>query len=181
MKKPVPVSSANRLINHGPVILVTSQYKDAGNIVTLAWNTPVSHSPMLVAIAIAKNHYSNGLVTKSGEFVINVPNVDLLKQVQYCGSVSGREEDKWKKSGLTAEPAQKVKPPLIRECIAHLECKVVKTISSGDHSLFIGQVLAASAEDGLFDEILNTDNPRAKTLHHLGGDFYTVPGKKIQP
>jgi len=181
MKKSVPVSSANRLINHGPVILVTSQYEGARNIVTLAWNTPVSHSPMLVAIAVAKKHYSTELITKSGEFVINVPNVNLLKQVQYCGSVSGRNEDKFKNSGLTPEPANKVKPPLIKECIANLECKVVQTISSGDHSLFIGEVLAASAEEGLFDGIIDTDDQRAKTLHHLGGDSYTTPDKKIQP
>jgi len=75
----------------------------------------------------------------------------------------------------------KVKPPLISECIGHIECRVQNVYPAGDHSIFIGEVLAASIEAGLFDGCWKTDEPKAKTLHHLGGNLYTTPNKRISP
>lgn len=180
MKEEIPISKANRLINHGSVILVTSYFEGKSNIITLAWQMPVSHRPMLVAISIATTHYSHDMIKNSNEFVINVPNVDLLPQVHYCGTISGREVDKFEQSGLTPLPARKVKPPLISECIGHIECKVQSVSLTGDHSLFIGKVLAASVEAELFDGCWKPDEPKAKTLHHLGGNLYTTPHKRIK-
>jgi flavin reductase (DIM6/NTAB) family NADH-FMN oxidoreductase RutF len=180
MKEEIPISKANRLINHGSVILVTSHFEGKSNIITLAWQMPVSHSPMLAAISIAKTHYSHEMIKNSGEFVINVPNLDLLSQVHYCGSISGRKADKFEQSKLTPVPAQRVKPPLISECIGHIECKVQNVYPAGDHSIFIGKVLAASVEPGLFDGFWKPDDPKAKTLHHLGGNLYTTPDKRIK-
>jgi len=150
MKEEIPVSKANRLVNHGSVVLVTSQFKEKSNIITLAWQMPVSHKPMLIAISIAKSHYSHDMVKGSGEFAVNVPNVNLLSQVHYCGTTSGRDTDKFAQSGLTPLPAQKINPPLIAECIGHIECR-------------------------LFDGCWKLDEPRAKSLHHLGGNLYTTP------
>jgi len=178
MKIEVPLKRANRLINHGPVVLVTSKYKEKTNIVTLAWITPVSHNPPFVAICIHKNHFSHELIEKSGEFVINVPGEDLLDKVHSCGSISGREVNKFEKFKLTPLKAEKVKPPLVEECLAHLECVVVKIYPAGDHSIFLGEVIYCQANEGIFEEILDVD--RVKTLHHLGADFYTIPARIVK-
>ena len=181
MKKEVKLDRANRLINHGPVILVTSRYKEYKNIITLAWQTPVSHKPKLVAICIHKKHFSHQLIEKSKEFVINVPNRALLKQVHFCGTRSGRDVDKFKECGFTELEAKFVKAPLIAECIAHLECRVKKIYPGGDHSIFLGQVLRALADSDIFDgKILRMDRLRAQTLHHLGEDLYMVSGQLLR-
>jgi len=178
-KKCIPLKRANRLINDGGTVLVTARLGEKTNIITLAWQMPVSSSPPMAAISVAPSRYSHELIAQSGEFVINVPSFSLLKAAVYCGTVSGRDEDKFRGAGLTREPAQIVSAPLIAECIGHLECQVVKQISAGDHTLFLGEVVAASAAEDLFDQVWLVDDERAKTIHHLGGEFFAALEGKV--
>lgn len=180
MKKNISLEKYSRLINSGCVILVTSKFKRKSNILTVAWHTPVSKIPPLLAISIAKGHFSYKIIFKSKEFVINVPSARLLKKVKFCGTFSGRNIDKFKDSRLTRLPAEKVGVPLVKECIAHIECKVVKIYSLGDHAVFIGRVVNASVDAGLFDgEFLLIDRPFAHTINHLGKNRYTVAREMI--
>jgi len=180
-KVEVPVKRANRLINHGCVILVTSAYKQHKNIITLAWQMPVSHRPMLIAIAVHREHFSHELIQKSREFVVNVPHRNLIREVHLCGTVSGRNVDKFRYANLTAESAEYVTAPLIKECIAHLECKVKKIYPGGDHSIFVGRVLRALAAREIFNgKFLMLDKTKYQTLHHLGEDRYMVSGEIIR-
>lgn len=180
-KVEVPVKRANRLINHGCVILVTSAYKQHKNIITLAWQMPVSHRPMLIAIAVHKEHFSHELIQKSREFGINVPHRNLIREVHLCGIISGREVDKFQYANLPPQPAKHIKAPLIKECVAHLECKVKKIYPGGDHSIFVGTVLRALAERDVFNgKFLMLDKTKYQTLHHLGEDRYMVSGEIIR-
>jgi flavin reductase (DIM6/NTAB) family NADH-FMN oxidoreductase RutF len=179
MKVEVPKSQATRLINPGGVILVSSCYKDKSNIITLAWHTPISKDPPLVGIAIAKSHLSYELIKKSEEFIINIPQADLLKQAIVCGSVSGEKVDKFKESGLSSEKADKlIKTPRIRECIGHIECYLRDVKDIGDHGFFIGEIISASAEQGLFLETWQVD--KVRLLFHLGGKFFTSSAEVIK-
>jgi len=191
MKKEIPVNRANRLINHGPVVLITSAYKDQANVMTVAWHMPVSSRPPLVAIAVAESRFTDELIRRSEEFVINIPPRSLLKAVDLCGSVSGRDADKFKLAGLSRASAAKVRAPLIDECISHLECGVVNVFRVGDHDIFVGEVLAASAEEELFDdtwkglpeqggdpEVLK-EASAALPFHHLGGSWYMGAGERF--
>ncbi|MFH0924807.1 MAG: flavin reductase family protein [bacterium] len=180
MKTPIDLSLATRLINNGPVIMVTSGQKDKkANIITLAWNMPVSKNPPLVAIALASTHYSTQLIKEYKEFVINIPNEKLLPEVIFCGTKSGRDVDKFAETGLTKERSQRIETPLIGECIGHLECKVVQENFIGDHSIFYGEVLAASTMKGLFNEMWDIGKEESRMIHHLGGKmFYGVGEKK---
>jgi flavin reductase (DIM6/NTAB) family NADH-FMN oxidoreductase RutF len=176
LKKDIPLSSAHRIINHGPVVLVTSQSKDrTPNILAVAWVTPLSQNPPLAGVSIAKSHYSHELILESHEFVINVPSGDLIRHVYTVGRISGRDEDKFVRIGLTPIPGQKVLPPLIGECIGHLECRVDQAVDAGDHTFFVGRVVRACAEDGLFHE--TWDLAKAGELHHLGGEWFSVSGQ----
>ncbi|MDP8233514.1 MAG: flavin reductase family protein [Candidatus Saelkia tenebricola] len=182
MKKiEVPLIYANRIINHGCVILVTSKYKDKSNIITLAWQMPVSHKPKLVSIAVHKKHFSHMLITKSKEFIINIPTRTVIDAIHFCGSVSGREIDKFRKTGFTEIEARYLNAPLIKECIGHMECRVKKIYAGGDHTIFLGEVLRVVVNEGVFDgKFLRLDNPRVQTLHHLGENRYMVSGVVIQ-
>ena len=179
-KTSIPLKRANRLINNGCTILVTARHGEKESIITLAWQMPVSASPPMAAISVGPSRYSHDLIAKSGQFVINIPPISLLKTVVYCGTVSGRDEDKFKGAGLTREPAQIVSAPLIAECIGHLECRVVKEISAGDHTLFLGEIVAASAAEELFEEVWQVDKESARTIHHLGGKFFCASGKMVR-
>jgi flavin reductase (DIM6/NTAB) family NADH-FMN oxidoreductase RutF len=175
-KESLPATSKNyRLINYGPVVMVSSGDDKRRNIASIAWSTPVSSEPLLVGVAISKDHFSTKLIIDTREFVINVPSADLVKKVQDCGSVHGNEADKFDTFGLTPLKANKVKTPLIKECYAHLECKVIQAPPTGDHVLFIGEVVSASINEGLLTPGGTVDVDKVKTLHHLGGkEFATL-------
>jgi flavin reductase (DIM6/NTAB) family NADH-FMN oxidoreductase RutF len=99
--------------------------------------------------------------------------------VWHCGTVSGRDGDKFVSAGLNEETAQVVGAPLVAECFAHAECRVVDAYTTGDHTLFVGEVVAAAVEEAAFDDHLMLEGPY-NTLHHLGGSrFVTSAGVKL--
>jgi len=141
---------------------------------------PVSANPPLVAISIAPRRYSHKLIEETKEFVINIPDMKLVKETLYCGRVSGREVNKFEKAKLTMAPAKAVKVPIIKDCVAHLECRLHQQVTVGDHTLFIGRVVAAYADEGIFDGTF--DIKKAKLIYHLGGDlFATLSEETVKP
>ena len=131
-----------------PVILVTS-VDDSGkaNIVTLAWTGVLCSEPPQIGISMTPARYSHDLIRKSGEFVVNVPTSDILKEVDYCGNVSGRRVDKFKKTKLTPLKANKVEPPLIKECPVSMECMVKNIVQLGSHDLFVGEIVSVDLDE----------------------------------
>lgn len=172
MKIEVPLSRANRLINSGNVVLVTSCYKERYSIITIAWHTPVSIKPPALTIAVGKERFSAELIKNSGEFIVNIPGWEIMEEMLYCGTHSGRDVDKFKETKLTPEKAEKLlKAPKIKECIGSIECSVIDTREVGDHILFIGEVLYAEAEEDLFKGgFWNTE--KAELIYHLGGNYF---------
>ncbi len=172
----VDASLAPRLFAPRLTVLVTSlDKKGRANIITLSWAMPTSFDPPLAAISVGKRRYSHELIEGCREFVVNIPSQDILEKVQLCGSRSGRNVDKFAESGLTQLPSKKVKPPRIKECVAHLECKLVDSLSTGDHTIFIGEVVAASVDEEAFDGMekcikLETFKP----ILHLTGPYFTT-------
>jgi flavin reductase (DIM6/NTAB) family NADH-FMN oxidoreductase RutF len=171
----------NNLFQAGPpsvVVMVTAADTDGrANIITLGMYMPISHTPPLVCIGIAPRRFSHNLIARSGEFVVNIPSIDLVHEMHFCGTKSGRDLDKFTAKRLTPIPASKVGPPLINECIGHLECRVVQTHTCGDHTLFIGEVIAASADervltDGKFDPL------KAKPIVQKNHIYFTVTDSK---
>jgi flavin reductase (DIM6/NTAB) family NADH-FMN oxidoreductase RutF len=127
-------------------VLVTCN-DDGGktNIITLAWHTPISRKPPYYGISIGPKRYSHGLIEQRKEFVINFIPYSLVEAAQFCGTHSGKTTDKLFQTGLSLVQSSKVNTPSIKEGYAHLECTLVKSISLGDHTLFVGEVVAVSA------------------------------------
>ena len=176
----IPLSRALRLILHGPVLLLTTEARGVPNIAACSWVMPACPSPPILALSLGAGTLTRRNVDDRGEFALNVPPRSLAAQVHYCGAVSGRQARKERETGLRLEPAGKVRAPLLSACIGHLECTVRDARPVEDHVLYLAEVVLATAEAALFDEAWNTDDERARTLHHLGGAFYTSPGRRLE-
>jgi flavin reductase (DIM6/NTAB) family NADH-FMN oxidoreductase RutF len=172
---------ALRMIAPGAVSLVTSTYHDQPNIMTAGWTTSLSLAPTYIGVAIQPGRLTHEFVTKSEQFALNFPNIDLLAAVHRCGMISGREEDKFVTTGLTPEEATEIEAPLLGECVGHIEFGVIERISFGDHDLFVGRVLAVSVSDEAFSGgIWNVETDAGQLLHHLGGDRYASLSKSYR-
>lgn len=165
-KRDYPVKLARRFIEPGPVILISSRYRDRTNIMTCGWHIVLEFEPSLVACYIWDQDRSHDMIRKSKECVINIPTVDLAKEVVGIGNTHGDEVDKFSHFGLTPKKASKVKAPLIDECYANLECKLVDSKLIKNYSLFIFEVV----------KIHTATKPKnPKTMHYMGrGEFMTA-------
>lgn len=180
MKRDIPLGEAHRLIAPGPVTLITSFYRGDMNVMTASWLAPVSYRPVLIGLSVHQANLTNELIRRGGEFAVNIPSADLLRQVRYCASVSGREQNKLSVAGLREEGPHVVRPVLIEACIAHVECAVVEAVSAGDHTLFVAEVVDAQAEEEAFAEGAYLLKERdLSPLHHLGGDRYALLGEPL--
>jgi flavin reductase (DIM6/NTAB) family NADH-FMN oxidoreductase RutF len=175
----LPRARANRLINHGPTVLVASSHGGQANVMTAAWIMPASHTPPMLAVAIGPTRHSHELIIASGEFTVNIPAAALLEAVWCCGTASGRKENKFELCGLTPQPATHIAAPLIAECIGAIECRLASHPVAGDHTILVGEVLAAWVQPDLFDDRLLIEKAGAHTLHHLGGRNFCLPGPLI--
>ena len=180
-KTPINPNQAYRLLHPMHTVLVSCVGNNGKpNITTLAWAMPTSQNPPLLAVSIAPNRHSHTLIEESGEFTVNIPTLETLQAVYTCGSLSGRNFDKFKKCALTPLPAKKVKSPAIRECIAHLECELDGQMTTGDHTIFVGKIVEAYADVGAWTEA-GWDLKRARHLYHLGGNnFATLDPKNYK-
>jgi flavin reductase (DIM6/NTAB) family NADH-FMN oxidoreductase RutF len=170
MKQKFPLSKVYQLLGSGPVVLISSSLSGKPNVMTIAWTTMLDFDPPVVGCCIGDHSYTFQVVKKTGELVINIPGAGLKNKVIACGSVSGRKTDKFKKVGLTPLPAAKVKAPLVKECFANLECKVVDSKLVDKYNLFIVKVVAAWMDSGA---------ERTPTLHHVTGQRFKI-GKEHQ-
>lgn len=178
MKVKLENLNALRLLNPGPLVLITSKFQGKSNIVTVAWTSPVSHEPPLVSISISTKRQSHILIGNSKEFTINLPSFDLLDKVVLCGSVSGKDVNKFKEAHLTQVSGKKIASPSIKECFAFIECKVIDSFLCGDHYLFIGEIIHAEIEKNYYREHLDLE--KVKFINHLGGPYFTYSEKIIE-
>ncbi|MBN2156881.1 MAG: flavin reductase family protein [Candidatus Lokiarchaeota archaeon] len=124
-----------------PVALVSSKYKDEESIITLAWVGTVCSNPPMISISIRPSRFSYGLIKRSMEFVLNIPTSKMIREIELCGTKSGKNTDKWKLCEFTRQPSIDIKIPAILECPVNLECKVHQIYSLGTHDMFIAEVL----------------------------------------
>ena len=148
-----------------PVVLVTCQDKGGRpNIITIAWTGIICSDPPMVSISIRPSRYSHGIIKETGQFVVNIPPVDIIRKVDLCGIISGKDADKFKEAGLTAVPADKVSPPLIEECSISLECSLTEIVPLGIHDMFLGEIMATHVAEDAFDDGGNISMGRINPL-----------------
>jgi len=159
-------------------LVTCNDEKGKTNVITIAWHTTISKKPPLYGISIAPSRYSHDLIKKSKEFVINFAPYNLVEKVNFCGTHTGKKTDKIDETKLTLIPGGKIKTPLVEECFAHFECKLYDTLTLGDHTFFIGEVVNILADENAFVNGL-LDNKKIKPTYYVGSNVYTtIDGNK---
>jgi len=166
MKKML-LSKAFTLMEPGPVVFVTTNDGHKNNIMTISWTMVVDFTP-LFAITTGPWNYSYAAIVKSRECVIAIPAVDQIDQVVGVGTCSGADSDKFEKFGLTPVKGKHVEPPLIKECLANIECKVIDIVEK--HNIVVLEGVAA-----YFDRA----RKEKRTIHAIGDGTFVVDGSKL--
>ena len=143
MMKDLPLSKAYQLLEPGPVVFLTTADKGRANVMTMSWHMMVEFEPPLVACVVSNGDYSFAALRATKECVIAVPDLELAPKVVEVGNCSGRDVEKFEKFALTQVAAKNVAAPLIAECFANLECKVIDTRFVNKYNLFILEILKA--------------------------------------
>jgi flavin reductase (DIM6/NTAB) family NADH-FMN oxidoreductase RutF len=171
MMKELSLSKVYQLLEPGPVVLLTTAYKSRADVMTMSWHMMVEFEPPLIACIVSSADYSFAALRKTKECVIAVPALGLAPKVVKVGNCSGRDVEKFPKFGLTPAPAECVAAPLVAECFANLECKVVDARLVNKYNLFVLEVLKAWTDPA-------QKNP--KTIHHHGYGRFAVDGEMIR-
>lgn len=170
-KTPYPLGEVYRLLEPGPVVLLTTSFADKTNIMAMSWHTMMEFDPPTVGCIVSENDYSFNFLKTTKECVINIPTVTLAEKVVGCGNTSGRQLDKFKLFQLTPADASIVAVPLVEECYANLECKVIDMKMVSQYNFFILEVVKAW---------IDPMEQQPQTIHHLGNGMFMVAGKMIQ-
>lgn len=169
-KRSYPLPKVYGLLEPGPVVMVTTALKGKANIMTLSWHTMMEFEPPVVGCVISNRNYTFGILKKTRECVMNIPTLELAEKVVAVGNSSGRKIDKFAVFGLTQAAASCVKAPLIAECSANLECRVIDMKMVAKYNFFILEVLKAWIDPA------RKDRP---TIHHRGRGTFMVAGETL--
>ena len=169
-KTNLPLTKIRRFLEPGPVVMVSSAHRGERDIMTMGWHMMLGFEPALVGCFIWDENHSFSLIRRSKECVINIPTFDMIDAVIGVGNTHGGNVDKFEKFGLTALEASKVDAPLIAECYANYECKLVDGSQINRYSLFIFEVVKAHV----------AKSPRyPTTVHYRGDGVFMVSGRNV--
>ena len=161
------LSKAFTLIESGPVILVTTQDAQKDNIMTISWTMVIDFTP-LFAITTGEWNHSFAALQKNRECVIAIPTVDMLDKVVGIGTCSGKDTDKFAKFKLTPVQGKVVRAPLIKECLANIECKLIDIVKK--YNIVVLEAVAA---------YIDNTRKEKRTVHAVGDGTFIVDGRKI--
>lgn len=161
------ISKAFTLIESGPVVLVTTHDEKKDNIMTISWTMVVDFTPIF-AMTTGPWNYSFAALCKTKECVIAIPTVDMLDKVVGVGTCSGADTDKFEKFGLTPVKGKYVRSPLIKECLANIECKVIDIVEK--HNIIVLEGVAA---------YIDNSRKEKRTVHAIGDGTFVVDGRKL--
>lgn len=168
------------MLNPVPAVMVScGSTEEEHNILTVAWTGIINTEPPMTYVSIRRNRHSHDIVEKNGEFVINLTTEDLVKQTDWCGVRSGRDENKFQAMGLTKMECDHVKCPMIGESPVNLECKVVEQKVYGTHDMFIAEIVAVHVNKALMDENDRFCLEKAGLITYSHGHYYGLQKKPL--
>ena len=168
--KSLPLGQVYRLLEPGPVVLVSTARGGHPNVMTMSWHTMMEFEPPLVGCVISDRDYTFETLRRTKECVIAIPTAELAAQVVGCGNTTGRTVDKFARFGLTPLPASRVSAPLVAQCYVNLECAVQDARLARRYSFFVLRVLKAWIRP----------RKQVRTLHHMGNGVFMVAGRTIR-
>jgi flavin reductase (DIM6/NTAB) family NADH-FMN oxidoreductase RutF len=160
--KQIAASQAYRLLEPGPIVLVTTSFDGKPNVMTMGFHMMIQHAPPLIGCVIGPWDHSYQALSETGECVIAIPTLDLAEAVVDIGNCSGDQVDKFQRFGLTKRPGKAVSAPLIVDCLANIECRVADRTLVDTYNLFIDE-----------------DRTETRTIHHRGDGSSIVDGAML--
>lgn len=173
-------TDARRILNPGPVAIVTTSWRGMSNAAPVAWTAPLSMAPPLVGCVIHPHRHTADMIRFSEEFALNIPGPELLKQTHFLGTQSGLNASKLEAAGLELFAAQRIEAPLIEGCLAWIECGLQDVVALGDHILFVGRVVRVQALDEAYAQVWKLQERRYSPLTYIGGTSYAVVGSPLE-
>jgi len=164
-----PLSKVHRLIEPGPALLISTHGDDGPNLMTNAWNMPIRHGG-LIGLVVGPWDHSYAALSATRECVLGVGDASLAARIVDVGNVSGAHVDKWQLFGLTEAPASVVRAPLVRECFANIECRVVDDSLVDRYGLWVVEAVAAWLDEG---------RRGRGEIHHRGDGTFSVNGETL--
>ena len=170
-KRTLPLAQVYRLLEPGPVVLVATMQKGRANVMAMSWHTMLEFEPPLLGCVVSNRNFTFDILEATRECTINIPAVALAAKVVRCGNVSGRTVDKFEAFGLTPAPSSRLRAPIVAECYANLECKVIDASMVAKYNFFVLEVVKAWIDPARKD---------ARTIHHRGKGTFAVDGRTIK-
>lgn len=173
-------TDARRLLNPGPVAIITTSWRGMTNAAPIAWTVPLSMEPPVVGAVIHPHRHTADMIRFSEEFAINIPGPSLLKQTAFLGSQTGLNANKLEAAGLDVFNGERIDAPLIEGCLAWIECGLQDVIKIGDHTLFVGKVVRVQALDEAYAQVWKLEQRCYSPLTYIGGTKYAVIGDPLE-
>jgi len=162
-----------------PAVMVScGESPEEYNIITIAWTGTICSDPPMCYISVRPGRHSHGIISRTGEFVINLTTEELARATDWCGCRTGRKFNKWKEMNLTPAPARIVKAPVIAESPVNIECRIKQVIPLGTHDMFIAEVVNIQADEAFIDHKGAFSLAKAGPLVYYHGNYFGL-GKKI--
>lgn len=160
-----------------PVLVIgTYDINNKPNLMTVAWGCICCSDPPCVAISILKSRQTYENIMNKKAFTVNILSEDMVKEADYYGIVSGRNEDKFSRTNITPVKSELVSAPYGKEFPLVLECKLYKITELGAHTQFVGEILDAKAEESILDKSGNPDIEKLRPffLDTTGSNYFSI-------
>ena len=168
------------ILNPVPAVLITTKNKKGKeNVFTVAWTGTICTKPPMLSISVRPERLSYEYIKETMEFVVNMPSINLVKAVDYCGVKTGRKNNKIKEMGFTMKDCDKINASYIDECPVSIECKVREIIPLGSHDLILADVLCSHIDQSLLDNKGKIHLEEAKLINYCHGEYYPMANKSL--
>ena len=172
MRRVPPTEALKRKYPEWIALVVTMDRQGQVDVMPAGWCMVTSGRPLMLAVSVHPRRHTHKLLSEAGEFVISFPAGGQGPAVWYCGSHSGRDVDKIANTDLELLPAADIETPLLRGAVANFECRLVKQMDTGDHTIFVGQVVAAHIEEEAQGRLVNFGDDRYALAEIASGTVY---------
>lgn len=179
--KDMPLDEAYRLINTGPVVMVsTISENNEYDIAPIAWVSPARKAPSRVVIGVGRGHKTFTNIEETGKFIVAVPNISQVEMVKATGSVSGVDVDKFKEFDIEYIKGREVDCKIPCGVIGYIECKLLEIYGNDPLALILGEAVSAAVEEAAYDGTrILSESPAGKTVHHLGEKRFMTLGDAV--
>lgn len=168
------------ILNPVPAVLITTENKEGKtNVFTVGWIGTACTRPPMITVSIRPERLSYEYIKETMEFVVNIPAVSMTKQVDYCGVVSGKKENKIEKLGLKLQDSKKVSVPSLEDCPINMECKVKSITPLGSHDLFLADVVSVSVDEAIIDSKDKIHLEKANLMAYSHGEYFALNNKPL--